>query len=76
MRTATRYTGVCLIYKAWNVIWLDQLFDNPLVDDAVGKRERHDAARFGVVDVKMVVRAGDVGVLAERGMDTTDAEQF
>ncbi len=46
------------------------------MDDAVGKRERHDAARLGVVDVKMVVRAGDVGVLAERGMDTTDAEQF
>ena len=46
------------------------------MDDAVGKRERHDAERFGVVDVKMVVRAGDVGVLAERGMDTTDAEQF
>ena len=76
VRTATRYTGVGLIYKARDVIRFDQFLDNPLVDDAVGKGERHDTARLGVVDVKVVIRAGCVGVLAERGVNATEAQQF
>ena len=39
VRATARYARVGLGDKAWNVIWLDQLFDNPLMDDAVGKGE-------------------------------------
>ena len=62
--------------KAWNVIWLDELLDNPLVDDAVSKGERHDASWLGVVNVKVVIRAWRVGVLAERGVNAAETQQF
>ena len=76
MCATTWYAGVCLIYKARDVIRFNKLLDNPLVDDAVGKGERHDTAWLGVVDVKVVIWAGDVGILAERGIDATEAKEF
>lgn len=76
MSTTARNASVGLGDKAWNVIRLDELLDNPLVDDAVGKGERHDTAWLGVVDVKVVIWAGGVGVLAERGIDATEAKEF
>ncbi len=76
MSATAGYAGICLGDETWDVIRLDQLLDNPLVDDAVGKGERHDTAWLGVVDVKVVIWAGDVGILAERGIDATEAKEF